>query len=101
MLMNRTNAAAAMLAASLLYAPGAQVTDLTPLVAAHIDFVSGGIGKEEADSLRAQARSFPFEVTFTRRADGSDALIAGLSDRRPANAERCRAAGATAHDRRG
>jgi hypothetical protein len=47
--------------------------DLQPLINAHINYVNGGIGQEEAEALRAEARMYPLELMFSRRGDGERA----------------------------
>lgn len=39
---------------------------------------SGGIGKEEADSLRAMAPQFPLELVFVRRVDDREEFVADV-----------------------
>jgi hypothetical protein len=67
------------MAAAMLYVPLASSVELGVLVDAHIDAVNGGIGKEEAENLRAHARSFPLELVFSRRADGADQFVADVN----------------------
>ena len=47
--------------------------DLQSLINAHINYVNGGIGQEEAEALRAEARIYPLELMFSRRGDGERA----------------------------
>ena len=47
--------------------------DLQSLINAHISYVNGGIGQEEVEALRAEARVYPLELTFSRRGDGERA----------------------------
>ncbi len=47
--------------------------DLQSLINAHISYVNGGIGQEEAEALRAEGRVYPLELTFSRRGDGERA----------------------------
>ena len=47
--------------------------DLQSLINAHVSYVNGGFGQEEAEALRAEARMFPLELTFSRRGDGERA----------------------------
>ena len=47
--------------------------DLQSLINAHINYVNGGIGQEEAEALRAEARMYPLELSFSRRGDGERA----------------------------
>jgi len=47
--------------------------DLQSLINAHINYVNGGIGQEEAEALRAEARMYPLELMFSRRGDGERA----------------------------
>jgi hypothetical protein len=42
------------------------------------DYVNGGVTKEEADELRAQARAFPLEIQFARRMDVGNAFAADV-----------------------
>ena len=66
----------AIVLAGVLSPVSANPADLDALVDAHASFVNGGIGKEEADALRAEAADYPLELVFTRRADNRDELIA-------------------------
>ncbi|HYT96531.1 MAG TPA: carboxypeptidase regulatory-like domain-containing protein [Casimicrobiaceae bacterium] len=61
-------ALAASFSVSSLYA-----ADLQSLINAHISYVNGGIGQEEVEALRAEARVYPLELTFSRRGDGERA----------------------------
>ena len=45
------------------------------------DYVTGGVTKDEADELRAQARSFPLEIQFARRMDVGNAFAANVQVR--------------------
>ena len=47
--------------------------DLQSLINSHINYVNGGIGQEEAEALRAEARIYPLELMFSRRGDGERA----------------------------
>ena len=47
--------------------------DLQSLINAHINYVNGGIGQEEAEALRAEARIYPLELMFSRRGAGERA----------------------------
>ena len=69
-------AAPAIVLAGVLSPVSANPADLTALVDAHASFVNGGIGKEEADALRAEAADYPLELVFTRHADNHDEFIA-------------------------
>jgi hypothetical protein len=59
--------------AAALCAPRAEAADLQALIDAHVSYVNGGFGTEEADSLRAQARNYPLELMFSRRGEGERA----------------------------
>ena len=52
----------------------ARAGDLNALIDAHISYVNGGFGTEEADALRAEARAYPLALTFSRRGDGRAAV---------------------------
>jgi hypothetical protein len=67
------------MAAAMLYVPMASGAEIAPLIDAHVDVINGGIGKEEAEFLRAQAAAFPLEIVFTRRADGNDEFVADVN----------------------
>jgi len=41
-------------------------------------YVSGGVGKEEADELRAQAPDYPLELVFVRAADSREEFVADV-----------------------
>jgi len=56
-----------------LFFPGARAASLQSLIDAHVAYVNGGFGTEEADALRAEARYFPLELMFSRRGDGARA----------------------------
>ena len=45
-----------------LFFPGARAASLQSLIDAHVAYVNGGFGTEEADALRAEARYFPLEL---------------------------------------
>lgn len=47
--------------------------DLQSLINAHVEYVNGGFGTEEADALRAEARNYPLELMFSRRGEGERA----------------------------
>ena len=64
-------------AAAMLPVPAAPV-DFESFIDPRVQVVNGGIGREEADTLRAQAPSFALEVIFTRHADNSDEFIANV-----------------------
>jgi hypothetical protein len=61
------------IAAGAFCATSGHATDLQSLIDAHVAYVNGGIGTEEADELRAEARSFPLKLMFSRRGDGERA----------------------------
>ena len=68
----------AIVMATAFCMPVAQGADLQALVDAHIDVVSGGIGKEDAAALRAEAHTYPLEVVFARHADSADEFVADV-----------------------
>lgn len=43
--------------------------------------MNGGIGKDEADAIRAQASRFPLELPFVRRADGHEEFVVDVAIR--------------------
>ena len=43
-----------------------------------MNFINGGVTQEEEDQLRARASSFPLEIQFARRQDGSSAFAADV-----------------------
>jgi len=43
-----------------------------------ISFLNGGVGKEEADALRAQAPGYPIEMVFVRRVDDREEFLADV-----------------------
>lgn len=53
--------------------PNGQAADLQSLIDAHVAYVNGGFGTDEADELRAEARSYPLALMFSRRGDGERA----------------------------
>jgi hypothetical protein len=53
-------------------APGAAVDGRNPAL------VSGGVGKEEADSLRTLAPQYPLELVFVRRVDNREEFVADV-----------------------
>ncbi|HVO88016.1 MAG TPA: carboxypeptidase regulatory-like domain-containing protein [Casimicrobiaceae bacterium] len=51
--------------------------DAASVLAGNVDYVNGGITSDEADELRAQARSFPLEVQLAEhRGDEGNAFVA-------------------------
>jgi hypothetical protein len=66
----------AIVLAGVLSPVSADPADLAALVDARASFVNGGIGKAEADALRAEAADYPLELVFTRHADNRDEFIA-------------------------
>src|SRR5438105_5672118 len=57
-----------------LLLPSAYAGDhLNALIDAHVSYVNGGFGQEEAEALRAEARAYPLELTFSRRGEGEHA----------------------------
>ena|SRR5437868_6110703 len=46
---------------------------LNALIDAHVSYVNGGFGHEEAEALRAEARAYPLQLTFSRRGEGQHA----------------------------
>jgi hypothetical protein len=63
----------ALVVAGALCISNGHAADLQSLIDAHVAYVNGGIGSDEADELRAEARSFPLELMFSRRGDGERA----------------------------
>ena len=61
------------IAAAAFCATSSHAVDLQSLIDAHVAYVNGGIGTDEADELRAESRSFPLELMFSRRGDGERA----------------------------
>jgi len=59
--------------AAALFFPGARAANLQSLIDAHIAYVNGGIGTDEADELRTEARNYPLELMFSRRGVGERA----------------------------
>jgi len=60
--------------AGALLLPSAYAGDhLNALIDAHVSYVNGGFGQEEAEALRAEARAYPLELTFSRRGEGEHA----------------------------
>lgn len=45
---------------------------------AAISFLNGGVGKEEADALRAQAPGYPIEMVFVRKVDDREEFLADV-----------------------
>jgi len=41
-------------------------------------YVNGGVGKEEADAMRAQATDYPLELVFVRAADSREEFVADV-----------------------
>ena len=66
------------MAAAMLYVPVSAGAGLDALVDAHADVVNGGIGKEEAALMRAQASAYPLHLVFVRRADGAQEFVADV-----------------------
>jgi hypothetical protein len=54
-------------------APGAAAVD-----GRNPALVSGGVGKEEADSLRTLAPQYPLELVFVRRVDNREEFVADV-----------------------
>jgi hypothetical protein len=63
----------AVIVSGALAFTNSQAADLQSLIEAHIAYVNGGIGSDEADELRAEARYFPLELMFSRRGEGERA----------------------------
>jgi len=59
--------------AAALCALSVRAGDLQTLIDAHIAYVNGGIGIDEADELRTEARKYPLELMFSRRGAGERA----------------------------
>ena len=59
----------AIVLAGILSPVSAYSADFAALLDAHTSFVNGGIGKDEADSMRTEAADYPLELVFSRRAD--------------------------------
>jgi hypothetical protein len=66
----------AIVLAGILSPVSAYPADFGALVDAHASFVNGGVGKEEAEAIRAVAADYPLELVFTRRADNRDEFVA-------------------------
>ena len=62
-----------LVAAAAFCATSGHAADLQSLIDAHVAYVNGGIGTDEVDELRAEARNFPLELLFSRRGDGERA----------------------------
>ena len=75
----RSALASALTALALLVAPAALAQ--SGVMPRGTDYVNGGVTKDEADELRAQARSFPLEIQFARRMDVGNAFAANVSVR--------------------
>lgn len=43
-----------------------------------VQYVTGGVSKEEADQLRAQAKAFPLELQFSRRMETGNAFASDV-----------------------
>jgi len=63
----------AVILAGALSVSSAYGADLQSMINAHVNYVNGGIGQEEAEALRAEARMYPLELQFSRRGDGERA----------------------------
>ena len=63
----------AVILAGALSVSSAYGADLQSMINAHVNYVNGGIGQEEAEALRAEARMYPLELMFSRRGDGERA----------------------------
>ncbi|HVE49253.1 MAG TPA: hypothetical protein VNG69_06495 [Casimicrobiaceae bacterium] len=50
-------------------------------VGSGVQYVTGGIGKGEADALRAQAKGFPLELQFSRRTETGNAFESDVAVR--------------------
>ena len=46
-----------------------------------VSYMNGGIGKDEADAIRAQASRFPLELPLVQGADGHEEFVAGVAIR--------------------
>lgn len=74
MVMARSTALGAVLAAALFCVSYVHANDrLGALIQAHVEYVNGGIGQEEADELRTDPRTFPLAIEFSRRGEGERA----------------------------
>lgn len=78
----RSAVAACLTATTIWTAPAVLAQDaLRAQVGPAVNFVNGGVSREEADQLRAQASSYPLEIQFARRMDGSSAFAADVQVR--------------------
>jgi hypothetical protein len=66
-------ATAGLMSASTFDALGADV-----LADGRISYVNGGVGKEEADAMRALAADYPLELVFVRRVDNREEFVADV-----------------------
>ena len=62
-----------------LASPCMAAGDLQTLVDAHIRYVNGGVGTEDADAMRAQAPAYPLELVFTRHVAERDEFLADVN----------------------
>ena len=46
-----------------------------------VSYMNGGIGKDDADAMRAEASRFPLELQFVRRTDGHEEFVADVAIR--------------------
>jgi len=71
-----------LLGVGLVTAMSANAMATTALPPEHmvgnVSYVSGGVGKDEADAMKQAAARYPLELTFvTREKDGHEAYLAG------------------------
>jgi len=62
-----------LVVAAALSVSSVRAGGLQALIDAHVAYVNGGIGTDEADELRIEARKYPLELSFARRGDGQRA----------------------------
>jgi hypothetical protein len=57
-------------------AGGLQTVDAAAVLAGNVDYVNGGVTQDEADQLRADAKSYPLEVVLAQqRGDEGNAFV--------------------------
>ena len=75
--MNRLGFAIPLLLAALVAAPAWSALEAR----GDVSYVNGGIGKEEADAIRAESSRYPVEMQFVRINNGAEEFVADVAIR--------------------
>lgn len=67
-----------LLMGAILLAPPASAVDENSGLAAHLNYLNGGIGREEVEAMRLQAKHFSLQVLFSQGKHGTLLTDVGL-----------------------